>query len=95
MWGFQPDFRMGLERVALDVFEHIGFGLGARAYLVGFTEDTSQRFPVCFEPEHDALATADLSAVTGRARQLYDNSPESSMFYSSQRHHKRDAPQPP
>lgn len=37
MWGFQPHFRQGLERVARDVFEQVGFGLGTRAFLVGFT----------------------------------------------------------
>ena len=37
MWGFQPHFRNGLERVARDVFEQVGFGLGTRAFLVGFT----------------------------------------------------------
>ena len=39
MWGFQSHFRSGLERVAHDLFEQIGFGLGARAFLVGFTDD--------------------------------------------------------
>ena len=47
-----------MERVARDVFEQIGFGLGARAFLVGFTDDPDQAFPVCFEPEHDPLAAA-------------------------------------
>lgn len=46
MWGFQPHFRNGLERVARDVFEQVGFGLGARAFLVGFTDDPERPFPV-------------------------------------------------
>lgn len=89
MWGFQPHFRTGLERVARDVFEQIGFGLGARAFLVGFTDDPDQVFPVCFEPEHDPLAAVDLSSVVADARQRYEESDESRMMYGSRRHHER------
>jgi predicted RNA methylase len=89
MWGFQPHFRNGLERVARDVFEQIGFGLGARAFLVGFTEDADRVFPVCFEPEHDPLAAVDLSSVVAKARQRHEESDESRMVYGSSRHHER------
>lgn len=89
MWGFQPHFRSGLERVARDVFEQIGFGLGARAFLVGFTDDPTNVFPVCFEPEHDPLAVIDLSSVVADAQQRYEESDESQMVYSSRRHHER------
>src|ERR1035437_1188227 len=89
MWGFQSHFRSGLERVARDLFEQIGFGLGARAFLVGFTDDDQQRFPVCFEPEQDPLGVVDLLGVVARGGQLYDESEESKYFYSSGRHHER------
>jgi hypothetical protein len=89
MWGFQPHFGNGLERVARDVFEQIGFGLGARAFLVGFTEDADRVFPVCFEPEHDPLAAVDLSSVVAKARQRHEESDESRMVYGSSRHHER------
>jgi DisA bacterial checkpoint controller nucleotide-binding len=89
MWGFQPHFRNGLERVARDVFEQIGFGLGARAFLVGFTDDANQVFPVCFEPEQDPLAAVDLSSVVADARKRYEESDESRMMYGSRRHHER------
>ena len=90
MWGFQHYFRNGLERVARDVFEQIGFGLGARAYLVGFTDDTNRVFPVCFEPEHDRLAAVDLSSVVAEAKKRYAESDESRMMYGSRRHHERN-----
>jgi hypothetical protein len=89
MWGFQPHFRHGLERVARDVFEQIGFGLGARAFLVGFTDDPDRTFPVCFEPEHDPLGAVDLSSVVALARERYEASDKSRMMYGSRRHHER------
>lgn len=89
MWGFQPHFRSGLERVARDVFEQIGFGLGARAFLVGFTDDANKVFPICFEPEHDPLAAVDLSSVVADAQRRYEESDESQMVYGSRRHHER------
>lgn len=89
MWGYQPHFRAGLERVARDVFEQIGFGLGARAFLVGFSDDPDRVFPVCFEPEHDPLGALDLSSVVALARQRYEESDESQMVFSSRLHHER------
>lgn len=89
MWGFQPHFRHGVERVAGDVFERIGLGLGARVLLVGFTDDAAQPFPVCFEPENDPLAAADLSSVAADARQRYEASDEARIMYGSRRHHER------
>jgi hypothetical protein len=89
MWGFQPHFRSGLEHAAREVFEQIGFGLGARAFLVGFTDDPERAFPVCFEPEHDPLAKVDLSSVVTQARERYEESDESRMRYGSRRHHER------
>ncbi|MFD7156458.1 DNA integrity scanning protein DisA nucleotide-binding domain protein [Kribbella sp. NPDC059898] len=89
MWGFQSHFRNGLERVARNVFEQIGFGLGARAFLVGFTDNPEHAFPVCFEPEHDPLAAVDLSSVVADALQRYQESDESRMVYSSRRHQER------
>jgi len=89
MWGFQPHFRAGLERTTRNLFEQIGFGLGARAFLVGFTDDTARPFPVCFEPENDPMATVDLSYAVAQTQALYDEDPESKMFISSRRHHER------
>lgn len=89
MWGFQHHFRYGLEHVARDVFDQIGFGLGARAFLVGFTDDADRAFPVCFEPEHDPLAAVDLSSVVAHARRQYEESEESRIVYGSRRHHER------
>jgi hypothetical protein len=88
MWGFQPHFRNGLERVVSDVFEQIGFGLGARAILVGFTDAPDRVFPVCFESEHDPLAAVDLSSVVAEAHQRYEESDESRRSYGSRRHHE-------
>lgn len=88
MWGFQPHFRNGLERATRDVFEQIGFGLGARAYLVGFTDDESKAYPVCFEPEHDPLAAVDLSDVGRRGQELYEQHPDAQMIITSERHHR-------
>jgi len=89
MWGFQSHFRWGLERVARDVFEQIGFGLGARAFLIGFTDDPERAFPVCLEPEHDVLAAVDLSSVVAQARQRYEESDEARMHFGSRRHYER------
>jgi hypothetical protein len=71
------------------LFEQIGFGIGARAYLVGFTEDSSRAFPVCIEPEQDPMATVDLSGVVAEARRAYSEDAESSMIVTSGRHHER------
>lgn len=71
------------------MFEQIGFGLGARAFLVGFTDDPERPFPVCIEPEHDSLAAVDLSSVVADARRRYDQSDESQTMYGSRRHHER------
>ena len=89
MWGFQPHFRSGLERATRDVFEQIGFGLGARTFLVGFTDDPDRPFPICFEPEHDPLASVDLSSVVAEAHQRYADSDESRTMFGSRRHHER------
>lgn len=88
MWAFQPHFRNGLERAARDVFEQIGFGLGARAYLIGFADAEDLAFPVCFEPETDALTGVDLSGVQERSAVLYEENPESQFFITSPRHHE-------
>ncbi len=89
MWGFQPHFRHGLERAARDVFQQIGFGIGARAYLVGFTGDTARTYPICVEPENEPIADIDLSAVVSHGARLYDEHPDSELIISSGRHHKR------
>ncbi|GAA1719214.1 diadenylate cyclase [Kribbella yunnanensis] len=89
MWAFQSHFRYGIERAAQAVFDQIGFGLGARAFLVGFTDDSNRQFPVCFEPEHDPLAAVDLSMVVADARRRYEESDESRMMDSSRRLHER------
>ena len=89
MWGFQPHFRSGLERATRDVFEQIGFGLGARAFLVGFTDDPDRPFPSPSSPEHDALASVDLSSVVAEAHQRYADSDESRTMFGSRRHYER------
>ena len=78
-----------MERVAREVFKQIGFGLGARAFLVGFTDNQDKAFPVGFEPEHDPLEAIDLSSVIADSRQRYEESDESRMVYGSRRHHER------
>lgn len=89
MWGFQSHFRYGLELAAKSAFEQIGFGLGARAYLVGFTADADAPFPICFEPETDVLAAVDLSHVDRVGQERYDAEPWSSFRISSSRHHNQ------
>lgn len=89
MWGFQSHFRYGLEHAAKSSFEQIGFGLGARAYLVGFTTDVDAPFPICFEPETDVLAAVDLSHVDRVGQERYDANPWSSFRISSSRHHNQ------
>ncbi|MDR7254169.1 hypothetical protein J2X46_003162 [Nocardioides sp. BE266] len=89
MWGFQQHFRAGLERATRRVFDDIGFGLGARAFLVGFTDDPDRPFSVCFEPEEDPMAAVDLSDVVAQARTGYAEDPESRMLMSSARHRER------
>jgi hypothetical protein len=89
MWGFQPHFRHGLESVTNDVFRRIGLCLGARAFLVGFTDDPAQEFPVCFEPETEPLAAVDLASVVTDGRRRYETSDEARRFYGSRRHHER------
>lgn len=89
MWSFQPHFRAGLERATRHVFEEIGFGLGARAFLVGFTDDPERPFPVCFEPEDDPMAAVDLSGVIAQTRANYEADPESQMLMTSARHRER------
>lgn len=89
MWGFQSHFRYGLEHAAKSSFEQIGFGLGARAYLVGFTADPDAPFPICFEPETDVLAAVNLSHVDRVGQERYDANPWSSFSISSSRHHNQ------
>ena len=89
MWAFQPHFRIGLEHSTRDVFNQIGFGLGARAYLVGFANDASTRFPTCFEPETDPLASVDLADVVQLAEKRYAAHPERQIIITSGLHHDR------
>ncbi|MDI1288847.1 MAG: diadenylate cyclase [bacterium] len=89
IWGFQHHFRSGLETASARCFEQIGFGLGVRAYLVGFAELDGKEHPICFEPEKDPLATVDLSHVVEEGGRLYDENPLSQHFFSSGRHHER------
>ena len=77
-----------MERAARDVFEQIGFGLGARAYLIGFAGDEDLPFRVCFEPETDVLSAVDLSRVQERGEVLYEENPESQLIITSARHHE-------
>ncbi|MDP2288074.1 MAG: diadenylate cyclase [Actinomycetota bacterium] len=69
------------------MFEQIGFGLGARAYLVGFTANADAPFPICFEPETDALAAVELSLVDRVGQERYEANPWSDFRISSPRHH--------
>ncbi|RYB94431.1 hypothetical protein EUA93_08800 [Nocardioides oleivorans] len=89
MWPFQHSFRVTLELAASQIFEQIGFGLGVRAFLVGFTDDPGQRHPICFESELDELAKVDLSHVPADARTRYADNAGSTTIITSGRHHDR------
>lgn len=91
MWGFQESFCRGFELAARSTFEQIGFGVGPRAFLVGFDPDPNpaRRHPVCFESELDALAAVDLSGVTAEAQARYEASGESKAIYGSRLHGER------
>lgn len=89
MWGFQHHFRKDLERTTAQLFRSIGFGVGPRVFLVGFTDDESRPFPICFEPENDPLAGVDLTIVNRRAAERYKSDPATELFITSSRHHTR------
>lgn len=89
MWPFQHHFRHGLERVTADVFKQIGFGLGPRAYLVGFTDNPDAAFPICVEPETEQIANADLTGIVAAAEHAYENHPDANTIITSVRHHDR------
>lgn len=82
MWGFQPHFRLGIERTAQQAFESAGFGVGPRAYLVGFAAVEGLRHAMCFEPEDDPLGDVDPTDVASRAEAYFAADPESAIFHS-------------
>ncbi len=91
MWGFQESFCRGFELAVRSTFEQIGFGVGPRAFLVGFDPDpdSARRHPVCFESELDPMAAVDLSGVAAEARARYEASDVSKTIYGSQLHGER------
>lgn len=89
MWGFQHHFRFGIEHTAQQVFDKVGFGLGPRAYLVGFAVHDDLPHRVCFEPESDELAHIDLEQVFARANEIFESDPESRIFHSYGPLHER------
>src|SRR4051794_18720048 len=70
MWGFQPHFRLSLERLARSALNGIGAPLDPRAYLVGFAAGERATHPVCVEPEDGPFTAGAFATVLddGRAR---------------------------
>ncbi|MFL4480523.1 diadenylate cyclase [Paeniglutamicibacter sp. ORCA_105] len=89
MWGFQQVFRSGLERTAQQVFAKVGFGVGPRAYLVGFAVRDDLPHSVCFEPQSEELALLDLVQILTRSDEIFENDPESRIFHSHAPLHDR------
>ena len=88
MWGFQPQFRVGVEDDVQRALALIGLPVEVRVLQVGFALDAGARHQVCVEPEHGPLAVDRLAAVPARAAELYEADPESQLIHTDLRSHE-------
>ena len=64
MWGFQPHFRLMVERAAESALDEIGAGaLKPRVLLAGFSDKPEKSFTICVEPETGYLQPDHLRGV--------------------------------
>jgi hypothetical protein len=88
MWGFQPHFRMRVERDVQRVLEYIGVRARAEVVLVGFLVPGGDRHQICIEPEDGPFTPAHFEEVAARAEALFRADPESEVWHSDRRHHE-------
>ncbi|HEY5238329.1 MAG TPA: hypothetical protein VIJ62_08120, partial [Rhizomicrobium sp.] len=86
MWGYQPHFRLGLERSAKGVLEAIGFDAPPRAFLVGVRKPGSKdRNPVCIEPEFETWPLSLFEGLNDAIEEAYPKHEGHQMFYGDRR----------
>jgi len=86
MWGYQPHFRLTVERSAETALEEIGAAaLKPLVILIGFRVDPDARHAICVEPERGPLQPDDLETVLERTDELAGANPEASMWHSDAR----------
>lgn len=80
MWGFQPHFRMSVERAAKGALKTAGADVYPEALLIGFRANADADWDVCVEPEWGRYAQQGLDDVPALGAELYDADPESQIF---------------
>ncbi len=88
MWGFQQQFRLGVERGTEQALAEIGLGVKARVVLVGLTNAENVEHQLCVEPEDGPLSAEDLSTLSDRATELFYADPDSGLSHTNSRHHE-------
>ena len=72
MWGFQPHFRLHVERETKQALSQIGLDTQVRVLLIGYASNGDQEHPVCIEPEDGPLEIKHLASVTQRAEDMFN-----------------------
>lgn len=79
MWGFQPNFRHGVEQSAKSALQGIGVGVDPIALLIGFRASPAAQFDWCVEPENEPIGLVDLSGVQARGNEIFKADDESKI----------------
>jgi hypothetical protein len=85
MWGYQPHFRIQMERRAKQALAALGANIEVKALLVGvrLPEITNDHF-VCIEPEDGEWNIAAFNDVHRRAGEIFTTHPDQQMFYGDE-----------
>jgi hypothetical protein len=85
MWGYQPHFRIQMERRAKQALAALGANIEVKALLVGvrLPEITKDHF-VCIEPEDGEWNIAAFNDVHRRAGEIFTTHPDQQMFYGDE-----------
>ena len=88
MWGYQPHFRLGVERSVRQALSQIGMMSDIRVVLVGFAQDCDQRHQICVEPEIGALSVGHLRSVVDNGIDAYRANSDSNIIITDRRSHE-------
>jgi len=84
MWGYQPHFRINQKVAAEMVFRLLDRRFKPEIFLIGvLSEERSDRFPTCVEPEDDFWAKSeDFDEISKLAEKLLLGYPERQFFHT-------------
>lgn len=85
MWGYQQHFRKRIQRLARSVLYELGVEEEALVLLVGVRRpDSSDRNPVCVEPEDGKWLLSYFEAISDSVEEIYSKHPLQRMHYGDE-----------